>query len=303
MNSTNSVSSMATDDSSMSSTFSKWQSYRLHLLFSSWNITSPWEFALSFFAVMAAVVVYHFLECTLEIFEKGIIEYLQESNTALFKKDRVPTATEENTEESSSLLNHLQHRPRGWTSVKILFGLISAMKYGLTLMLMLVAMTMNPSLFLSLFIGYLLGDFLFCDLRLNNLMGAYRSRIHRDGGIVRKILQFTLCVSASESTTHSLAPPTTETLVQGITVRSSNASLLLTGVLWTLPRVISLTYLVVLLVWIVQVEGGFGFDAASIFGWHALLMSFFVAMFTNEALLTYVAPLFPQLVNDRMYLK
>lgn len=293
-----------TDDSmTMSSTFSEWQSYRLHLLFSSWNITNPWEFALSFFAVMAAVVVYHFLEYIIEIFEKGIIENLKESNTALFNKDRVLTATVENFDESSSLLNYLQHRPRGWTTVKIFFGLISAMKYGLTLMLMLVAMTMNPSLFLALFLGYLLGDFLFCDLKWNNLMGAYRSRTHshRDGGIVRMILQFALCTSAVPSTTQSLTVPTTDALDQGLAVRTS--SNILTGVLWTLPRAISLTYLVVLLVWIVQVEGGFGFDAASIFGWHALLMSFFVAMFTNEALLTYVAPLFPQLANDRMYLK
>ena len=70
-----------------------------------------------------------------------------------------------------------------------------------------------------------------------------------------------------------------------------------------LPRLLSLAYLVVLLVWIVQLQGGFGFDAESIFGLHALLMLFLVAMFTNEAFLTYVAPLFLQLSNNRSYLK
>ena len=164
----------------------------------------------------------------------------------------------------------------------------------------LVAMTMNPSLFLALFVGYLLGEFLFCDFRLNNRMGAYRSSARNNSGIVRKILQFALCAS-QEASEQMLT--TNDAPEHASTFQSSSNSLIISGTLWMLPRLLSLTYLVVLLVWIVQVQGGFGFDADSIFGWHALLMSFFVAMFTNEALLTYVAPLFPQLSNDRTYLK
>ena len=272
MNSTTSASA-STDDSNMM-TFSKWQAYRLHLLFSTWNITNAWQFALTFFAVVAAVVVLHFLECVIGCFQKGMIEYVKE------------TASENSTQ-----------RPRGWTTVKILFGLVSACKYGLTLMLMLVAMTMNPSLFLALFVGYLLGDLIFCDYKLNSLLGARRPI---EDYIVHKILHLSLC-SRSPASPFSI----TETISSAPSSKSSNnwVSFYATGTLWIMPRIISLIFLVVLLVWIVQVEGGFGFDAASVFGWHALLMSFFVVMFTNEALLTYTAPLLPQLANDRLLLR
>ncbi len=48
--------------------------------------------------------------------------------------------------------------------LRLLHSLVSALSYGLALMLMLVAMTYNPSLFLSLVVGYGLGDFLFFTL-------------------------------------------------------------------------------------------------------------------------------------------
>lgn len=44
---------------------------------------------------------------------------------------------------------------------RLLHAFISAIQYGLSLMLMLVAMTYNPSLFVALITGYFVGDFLF----------------------------------------------------------------------------------------------------------------------------------------------
>ena len=62
---------------------------------------------------------------------------------------------------------------------------------------------------------------------------------------------------------------------------------------WT-PRVLSATFIAVLIAWVSKVEGGFGLkNKVSIFGWHALCMGLFVAVFTNEAVLTFVAPLAP----------
>jgi len=60
---------------------------------------------------------------------------------------------------------------------------------------------------------------------------------------------------------------------------------------WSISRLLVLVFLVVLIAWIVQVEGSFGFKDASVFGWHALFMALFVVVFTQEALLSFSSPL------------
>ena len=67
----------------------------------------------------------------------------------------------------SELKEPIPLRPIGWTTVKMILGLLNAVKYAMSLFLMLVAMTFNPSLFLALFVGYWAGDMLFCDFELN----------------------------------------------------------------------------------------------------------------------------------------
>jgi len=44
---------------------------------------------------------------------------------------------------------------------RILHSILTGLNYGLALLLMLIAMTYNPSLFLALIIGYAFGDFIF----------------------------------------------------------------------------------------------------------------------------------------------
>jgi len=58
-------------------------------------------------------------------------------------------------------------------------------------------------------------------------------------------------------------------------------------VLWASPRVISFIFFVILFLWIYQAEGGIGFTFLTVFGWHALLMSIFVVILTQEAILTF----------------
>jgi hypothetical protein len=48
-------------------------------------------------------------------------------------------------------------------------------------------MTFNPSLFLALVIGYLLGDYICCDFHLDLNMGVYKA-LYKDGGIAGKSL-------------------------------------------------------------------------------------------------------------------
>ena len=73
--------------------------------------------------------------------------------------------------------------------------------------------------------------------------------------------------------------------------------------MWFLPRVISMIYMIIIIVWIMECQGTFGFVFTSVFGWHALCMSLFVVVFMNEAVLTYTIPLLPQVANDRKSLR
>eukprot|EP01035_Chromulina_nebulosa_P022251 gene22251-28822_t len=188
-------------------------------------------------------------------------------------------------------------RPLGWTTMKAIKSLVSAVKYGLSVMLMLVAMTFNPSLFLALFVGYWVGDMMFCDYRLDLSMRIVKPT-YSNGGLVGSLIRWALCVPLSHQEFIRSSLYNKES-----TMTVDKASYHNNWTLWLLPRLSSLIYLVILLVWIIQVEGGFGYVEDSVFGWHALLMSFFVVLFTNEALLTYRAPLLPQLTNNIQLLK
>ncbi|KAF9371535.1 hypothetical protein CPC16_003005, partial [Podila verticillata] len=66
-----------------------------------------------------------------------------------------------------------------------------------------------------------------------------------------------------------------------------------------LPRLVVVIFLIVLFLWIYQAEGGIGFQESNLFGWHALLMSLFVVVFTQEAILAYSSPLIGFFTKNR----
>ena len=68
--SSSSMMMMDDDGSSMAMTFSSGSSYKLKLLFSSWDITEKWQFALTWFAVILAVVFYHWMKVWISAVEK-----------------------------------------------------------------------------------------------------------------------------------------------------------------------------------------------------------------------------------------
>jgi len=76
---------------------------------------------------------------------------------------------------------------------------------------------------------------------------------------------------------------------QQISVGNHKRLLLFT---WTLPRLLAGIFFIILFLWIFQAEGGFGWNEANLFGWHALMMAMFIVFFTQEAILTFSAPLF-----------
>jgi len=70
---------------------------------------------------------------------------------------------------------------------------------------------------------------------------------------------------------------------------------------WLLPRLLVVIFLIVLLVWIFQAEGGLGFEEATIFGLHALLMSLFAVVFTQEGVMAYSQSLLKFTRNRRVF--
>ena len=63
-------------------------------------------------------------------------------------------------------------------------------------------------------------------------------------------------------------------------------------IIWAMPRLASICFFAVLFVWIYEAEGGIGTSFLNIFGLHALFMSLFVVVFTQESILAFSAPLF-----------
>ena len=258
------------------------------LLFRSWDITEPYQFVLTWFAVMFIVITYFVLAQFIAAMDWSMINLL----TAEREKDAKI--------QSSLFLYNIEQfqrspRPVGWSSLKVLHSLVTGFNYGLSLMIMLIAMSFIPSLFLAIFIGGCIGEFLTCDFRLDLSMGLY-SPLSTYSGISGWIIRRVLCLPISLPDDSVQQPSGSSTLEKNHVLSDRTKS-----VLWLLPRLISMILVIVVIVWVYQTQGAF--MATSVFGYHALFMTLFIAVFTNEALLSYAIPLLPQLANDRKNLR
>lgn len=171
-------------------TFSDWGSYQCHLLFNGWDINKQWQFTLTWFAVLATVVVIHLLECAILSMKTSMLQILQAQNDT----DEVDhTATKfKSTAKTGRLI-----RPYGWLVIKMVLSIISGIRYALFLMLMLVAMSFNTSLFIALLFGYLVGDYVCCDFHFNIKTGAYNNS---KGGPLGPAMKSVLCISERTKT-------------------------------------------------------------------------------------------------------
>lgn len=68
---------------------------------------------------------------------------------------------------------------------------------------------------------------------------------------------------------------------------------------WVMPRLLAVIFFIILFLWIYQAEGGIGSNETNLFGLHALLMAFFIVVFTQEAVLTFSAPLLVTFTSNR----
>ena len=291
MNTGNSGNATDIAGNSMTMVFDSWDTYQLQILFSTWNVQTQWQFALSWFSVAFAVIVYRYLDCVAHHFHSGMKRFLTKPATncdSTVKVDAVPL------------------RPIGWLQVKIIYGLLTAAKYSLSLFLMLIAMTYNPNLFVALFVGYFFGEVLFTDKKLDLYLYHNSQPFRTDKSAVGQLIVYSLGLPLDkvDYLRSTLYPDENNDNTLKSADEENESSIFMkvrNYMLWLMPRVISAIFLVILIYWIVLTQGGFDWTATGAFGWHALLMSFFVVMFSNEAILTYKAPLVSQISNSRTW--
>jgi hypothetical protein len=144
------------------------------ILWSSWKVKTKWEFFLSWWAVVLATVIYygvrfliHLIEDQMESSASVTVRDVRGSNNSpsyqgnnevnqpMFPKD------DEHADLVEDAPAHKDISVTKYMWLRLLHAVLSGLNYGLALLLMLVAMTFNPSLFLALMTGYSIGDFVF----------------------------------------------------------------------------------------------------------------------------------------------
>mmetsp|Transcript_21135 Transcript_21135/g.30285 ORF Transcript_21135/g.30285 Transcript_21135/m.30285 type:complete len:171 (-) Transcript_21135:161-673(-) len=152
----------------MNMTFGNIFDYKVQLLFSSWDIQTAWQFSIAWIMVFGSVILYHWMKYLLSILEDKIAVAL--GKRKISSGDSIENDALEPTERTALYggfnLTHVYSDDTGVCNtlflLRTLHAILNALTYALALLLMLVAMTYNCLLFLSLVMGYGVGDFLFC---------------------------------------------------------------------------------------------------------------------------------------------
>jgi len=144
-------------DMSMTMTFTPWTDYKLKIVFDSWNVTTKGGFALSWFFVVGLTIAYQALKHYLERMDMMGDCFVKHGSMEASLIHNVGKDAGAGLAGISSAVASKAYSPKFLVYHGCLVGLL----YGLSLLLMLIAMTYNPWLFLALMIGYGIGDGLF----------------------------------------------------------------------------------------------------------------------------------------------
>ena len=136
--------------------FKDWDEYEGEILFRKWNPSNRGEFAASWFAIFLSTIFWHFLKFQLAKIEMEMQSARSNSGSSIEKGDMGMSNIH------TSLVNDTFDVYKGVVlTLRIKHAVLNGLSYGWALLLMLVAMTYNPSLFLALVFGYMFGDFFF----------------------------------------------------------------------------------------------------------------------------------------------
>ena len=141
-------------------TFGDWDQYKLKFLFYTWDITTKTQFAFTWFAVIAATILYKGVNYFLILIEEDMRSVMLTGHPLKSKYEEFDEPINKNTGSSASLMNK-EPDSGVLQRLRIKHAVFQGLNYGMALMLMLVAMTYNPTLFLGLMIGYGIGDYIF----------------------------------------------------------------------------------------------------------------------------------------------
>ena len=176
----------STDDATatMSMTFDSWSVYKLKLLFDGWDVQTQWEFGLTCLAVGLAAVIYQAMRFLIFVVEDTMHPQSLSSFSTL--DSVMDSSTRHGGDKGSAVTNPANRTdpqtgyqraspsddtaPLSSTSsgssdryiwLRLLHSVLAGLNYGLALVLMLIAMSYNPSILVSLISGYAIGDFIF----------------------------------------------------------------------------------------------------------------------------------------------
>ena len=141
----------------MTMTFTPWTDYKLKIVFDSWDVTTKWQFAFSWLAVVLITIGYqalkHYME-RLDLLGDPFVKHGSVDDNLIHDVGKDAGA---GLAGITSTGNRRAYSPKFIVYHACMVGLM----YGLSLFLMLVAMTYNPWLFLALMIGYGVGGSIF----------------------------------------------------------------------------------------------------------------------------------------------
>jgi len=176
----------STDDATatMSMTFDSWSVYKLKLLFDGWDVQTQWEFGLTCLAVGLAAVIYQAMRFLIFVVEDTMHPQSLSSFSTL--DSVMDSSTRHGGDKGSAVTNpanrtdpqtgYQRASPSDDTAplssttsgssdryiwLRLLHSVLAGLNYGLALVLMLIAMSFNPSILVSLISGYAIGDFIF----------------------------------------------------------------------------------------------------------------------------------------------
>lgn len=176
----------------MTMTFGSWSDYELKIVWEGWDVKTKGQFALSWFAVVLMTIAYQGLKYWHSSLDSRMVSLNLKRNgsgdEAVLPNEKTSLdLTTPSGNPKTAMYEKLLDNVIGGASevplkLVVLHAALAAFNYALALILMLVAMTYNPSLFMALIVGYFLGDIMFFRRHLAPKFAQYEALNYQAAG-------------------------------------------------------------------------------------------------------------------------